>query len=119
MGRKVERTRAGKEWTEARYWSFIRSGLRQMSRRYPPIARQVMIANRRPNESENKRLKWEYLCAGCGWWFPNSEVNLDHIVPCGSLKSYADVAGFVERLFCEPDGLQVLCTNCHKKKGLE
>jgi 5-methylcytosine-specific restriction endonuclease McrA len=44
------------------------------------------------------------------------ETQVDHIVPAGKLSSYKDIAGFAERLFCEADGMQVLCTECHQKK---
>lgn len=45
------------------------------------------------------------------------EVQIDHIEPAGSLKGFDDLPGFVERLFCEVDGLQVLCKDgCHNKK---
>lgn len=37
-------------------------------------------------------------------------------MPAGSLQSASDLPGFVERLFCEIDGLQVLCNNCHDLK---
>lgn len=110
---RVERTRAGGEWTTAGYWGFIRSGLRQMSRRWPPLARQAINAARRKYVGENKRQKWEYQCATCKAWRNRKQVEVDHIVPCGSLRSLDDLPGFVERLFCEPDGLRVLCDTCH------
>lgn len=110
---RVPRTRAGGEWTEAAFWGWLRSGLRQMSRRWPPLVRQAINAVRRPNQSGNKRLKWEFQCADCKGWFPRKEVEVDHVEPCGSLRSLQDIAGFVERLFCEPDGLRVLCEGCH------
>jgi len=43
-------------------------------------------------------------------------VNVDHICPAGSLNSAQDLPGFVERLFCEIDNLQVLCEKCHNVK---
>ena len=36
--------------------------------------------------------------------------------PAGSLNCKEDLAGFVERLFCELDNLQVLCEKCHDVK---
>jgi 5-methylcytosine-specific restriction endonuclease McrA len=41
---------------------------------------------------------------------------VDHIHPAGSLNCAADLPGFVERLFCEQDNLQVLCESCHDEK---
>ncbi len=115
MARKVERTRANGEWTEARYFGFIRSSLRQASRRYPPIARQALDAAKRKSESENKRLKWEYQCCVCGEWFPRKQVQVDHIIPCGSLRCWDDLTGFTQRLFTEPDNLRITCKACHQQ----
>lgn len=44
------------------------------------------------------------------------DVQVDHIIPAGSLQSTDDLKGFVERLFCSIDGLQVLCKPCHDDK---
>ena len=109
---RVPKTRAGGKWTEAAFWGFLRSGLRQMSRRWPPLV-ELVNAVRRPSQSANKRQKWEYQCAECRGWFPRKGVEVDHVEPCGSLRSLQDIAGFVERLFCEPEGLRVLCEGCH------
>ena len=111
---RVPRTRAGGEWTEASFWSFIRSALRQSSRRWPPIARQALHAVRRPYRGPNARQKWEHLCADCGHWYAAKEIHVDHIEPCGTLKSFTDLAAFAERLFCEAEKLRVLCEECHE-----
>ena len=109
---------AGGRYTESQFWGFIRSALRQKSRRWPPIY-EVLAKAKRPSKSTNKRLKWEYLCAKCKKWYPQKEVSVDHIIPAGSLRTQEDLAGFVERLFCEADGLQVLCDKCHMAKSTE
>ena len=41
---------------------------------------------------------------------------IDHKEDAGSLKTFADLSGFAERLFCHPDKLQVICYHCHYKK---
>jgi hypothetical protein len=51
-----------------------------------------------------------YLCAMCGKIFGPKEVEVDHILrtrPEGSDPN--DWNGFIERLFCDLEGLQVLC----------
>lgn len=116
---KIPRTRAGGEWTENQFWGFLRSGLRGMSRRWPPLVRLALQACKRPSQSNNKRLKWEFQCNDCGDWFPRKEVQVDHIEPCGSLRSFDDIGGFVERLFCEADFLAVRCVTCHQEKTNE
>lgn len=112
---KVVRTRNAGTMTESAFWSFIRSALRQKSRWWKPIT-QCKLKARRPYKGPNKRQKFEYQCKYCEQWFPDKRVNVDHITPAGTLRSAADLPGFVERLFCEIDGLQVLCSKCHDEK---
>ena len=108
------RTHAGKTWTKARYFQFIRSALRQAFMRYP-VKQKVKQDNRRAVTGQ--RHKFEYLCAGCGNWFKEKEIEVDHIVPAGSLNDYDDLPGFVKRLYCEPEDMQILCKeNCHAAK---
>ena len=113
---RVPRTRATQTWTEAAFWQFLRSGLRRMSMRWPPIARDAIQAARRPYVGPNKRQKWEFQCSQCGLWNMRKNVQVDHIEECGTLKSWQDFATFAERLFCEVDGLRVLCSVCHKER---
>jgi hypothetical protein len=85
-----------------------------MSRRWPPI-RKAKEQARRAYTGPNKRQKWEYCCSMCGGWFAEKEIQVDHVHECGSLKSFEDISGFVERLLCEVDGLRVLCKeSCHR-----
>jgi 5-methylcytosine-specific restriction endonuclease McrA len=113
---KVPRTRAGGEMTEAQFWGFLRSNLRLASRKWAPISRHALNACKRASQSDNKRLKFEHQCSACSGWFPRKQVEVDHIVPAGSLRSFEDIPGFVQRLFCEADGLVVLCEQCHQVK---
>ena len=101
--------------TESAFWSFIRSALRQKSRWWKPITECKMKA-RRAYKGPSKRQKFEYQCNTCKSWFPEKQINVDHIVGAGSLNCKEDLPGFVERLFCELDNLQVLCTTCHDEK---
>lgn len=112
---RVPKTRNAGTMTESAFWSFIRSALRQKSRWWKPITECKQKA-RRPYKGPNKRQKYEYQCNQCKNWFPEKKINVDHIVQAGSLNSAADLPGFVERLFCEQEGLQVLCEVCHDKK---
>ena len=110
---RVPRTRAGGKWTEARYWGFIRSALREANRRFTPRYAAKAAAKKAVT---GKRHRFEFQCAECKQWFKDKEVQVDHIVPAGTLRSYADLPQFVENMFCEADGLQVLCKPCHQIK---
>ena len=111
---KPEKTRCGKTWTEARYWGFIRSALRRAFTRYP-VNYQCRNAAKRPYKGPNKLQKNEFQCGVCKEWFIQKATQVHHLVECGSLKSYSDLPGFVERLFCEVDNLQVVCKTCHSR----
>jgi len=110
-----EKTRAGGTMSEAAYWTFIRSALRQKSRWWPPISQAKQEA-RRLYVGPNKRQKYEYQCAHCKGWFIEKLINVDHIIGAGALNCSADLDGFISRLFCEKNNLQILCTHCHDKK---
>lgn len=103
------------EWSTARYFSFLRSGLRSLSRKWPPIY-QCLHNARRAYTGTNKRRKWEYNCKSCGGWFDAKQVAVDHRIPCGELNSHEDLPEFVRKLFCSADELDVLCHTCHDVK---
>lgn len=110
---RVPRTRAGGEWTESRFFLFIRSALRNASMRFPPIARQALDRVKRPYQGDNPRAKWEYQCECCRNWFMRKHVKVDHIDDCGPMNKFDDLPGYVERMFCEPEKLRIICDGCH------
>ena len=112
---RVEKTRNAGTLTESAFWSFIRSGLRQKSRWWKPIS-ECKLNAKRPYKGPLKRQKFEYQCNKCKNWFPEKQINVDHILPAGTLTCAQDLPGFVERLFCEQNNLQVLCESCHNVK---
>ncbi len=101
------------KWSTARYWGFIRGALRSAFRKYPPKY-ECLAAASKPYKGGDKRRKKEWQCAICNEWFKSTDIQVDHIHACGSLKSYSDLAGFVKRMFCSIDGLRCLCKECHK-----
>jgi len=112
---KVPKPFASGTMTNTAFFSMIRSALRQKSRWWKPITDCKMSA-RRKYKGLNKRLKWEYQCNNCKNYFPDKKIQVDHITPAGSLNSFEDLPSFVKNLFCEKEGLQVLCSTCHDIK---
>lgn len=112
---RVPRTRAGGTWTEAQFWCFIRSNLRKMSMKWPPM-RQAKDRCRRANQGKSKSHKWQYQCGNCQQWYYGSDVNVHHIEPCGQLYSWEHIETFLRRLLCEPEMLVGLCKECHAKE---
>lgn len=115
MATKKEGTRNGKEWTEARYFSFVKSGLRSASQRWPP--RYTVINEAYVGQQINpKSGRWakHYRCSSCGVAFPAKEVEVNHIIPVIPVTGFDNWDGVVSRLFCEKDGLELVCKPCHK-----
>lgn len=110
----VEKTRCGGTLTEAAFWGFLRSGLRAKYQKWGPRFAALLNA-RSKYEGRNPRQRWQFECAICKNQFAQKEVEVDHITPCGSLRGWDDLVGFTQRLFCEIDGLRVLCKSCHKQ----
>jgi len=115
---KSPKTRNGGQWTEARYKSFIVSTLRRTSARWGPKNDAKKIARhheRLPNA--NGRYVYHSRCNGCGDLVPETTSSVDHINPVIDPQvGFTSWDAFIERLFCEVEGFQVLCTPCHKAK---
>lgn len=114
MAKRVVRTRNGGTWTESQYWSAIRSALRRKFMYWRPLKEAENKARRAVTGKGSQ--KWEYKCSRCNKWYKGKEVEVDHIVPCGSLRCYEDIVPFLKRLCCEDvDGYRVLCKQCHQE----
>lgn len=105
------------QWTEAKKRSFIKNALRQASIKWAPISAALKDARVK---------RGFYLCAGCGEMVPKTtvdpetrkrvnNVHVDHIVPVVPVTGWDSWDGVIGRMFCEKDGLQVLCRACHKQ----
>ena len=46
--------------------------------------------------------------------FTNKDVQVNHKTPVVPLTGFDSWDALIERLFCEEDGLEVLCIPCHK-----
>ena len=110
-------------WTQAKFNSFIKGGLRQISYRWPP-------------KNEVKREAWVkrsvYRCVGYKKRWHNVPVSVtikekrtnnifvDHINPVvDPKKGFQSWDEIIKRMFCEKAGLQVLCRECHDRKTLD
>lgn len=118
--RGVELIRNANTMTEAEYWSMILSALRRTTRFWKPIL-LCLEAGKRPSQSGNKRLKYEYHCQSCNNWFPRSQIQVDHIIPCGGINGPDKINPWLEKAHVEnwPKTLQRLCKPCHTKKTNE
>lgn len=110
--RGKELTRCSNTMTEAQFFSWILSNARRLTLRWKPRG-DCLLEARRPYKGPNKRQQWEYNCSICNGWFSAKEVEADHIVPCGGIKSFDGIQGWYERALVEKEGFRVLCKECH------
>lgn len=113
------KTRCSNTWTEARFKSFIKGNLRSATRKWKPIQDTLKDA---------RVARGLYLCAGCGEHVPNTakneetgkrekNIHVDHILPIiDPATGWVSWDDTIERMFCERDNLQLLCSKCHKVK---
>lgn len=105
-------------WTEGRLKGFIISTLRSGMRRYPPKYEALNDAKvgKRVNPKSGRSAEY-YKCNGCGEGFVKKDVQVDHIDPVVDPETgFKDWESYIERMFCPPSNLQVLCRVCHAKK---
>lgn len=111
-------------WTKARMRGFLIGALRQAHRKWGP--RQSALKAARNGKLLNPKTGRENIasdCAGCGKRFLEKEMELDHInemVPLEGFKGQTyldyDWNEVMQRMFCEIDGYQALCHDCHQIK---
>jgi hypothetical protein len=115
----VLKPRNGGTMTEAQFFGRIRALLRNGFRYWKPMQLALKAASR-PSQNANKRLRNEYMCNACKNWFPRANVEIDHIIECGSLKTYQDIVPFIQRLTPENiNAFQILCKPCHMAKTIK
>ena len=104
------------EWTTARFNSFVKSALRSASQRWPPkytVLNEAKLGKR--VNQKTGRLAEHYLCTACREAFPLKEVQVNHIIPVVPVSGFDSWDCVVRRMFCEREGLEVLCIPCHKQ----
>lgn len=111
----VELTHNGNTMTKSEHISMILGALRGVARFWIPKT-EALNKVCRPSQRKDKRVKKEYCCKKCNNWFKRTEVEVDHIIPCGGIRDYKDIPGWCKRAFVGVEGLQVLCKTCHKDK---
>lgn len=116
---KPKKPRNSGRWTEARFTQFIRSAIRAAFRRWPPkfdVLRNA-FTEARLNPLSGRMAK-HYRCAECDKDFPMKGVQVDHKHPVVHPKrGFEGWDTYIQRMYCEAKGLQVLCKVCHALKS--
>lgn len=103
------------QWTEARRRSFIMSALRRAAWpvKYECIRNAYECSQKNPKTGRMNKM---YKCAECGELFPQKSMAADHINPVVPITGFDSWGAVIDRLYCEIDGLQALCKECHSVK---
>jgi hypothetical protein len=89
---------------------WIMGAIRKSSYRYPP---------RYIAKLESRKERGKYECSQCKELFGPKQIQLDHIQPVvDPQKGFTDWNDYVERMFPDFGGFQVVCKACHKAKTL-
>ena len=60
-----------------------------------------------------------YRCNICQGSFSRKEIHIDHINPVVTIKTgFKDWNEYISQLFCDINGLQAACLNCHASKTI-
>ena len=122
MPTKKEKPHNDGKWTPSRFSSFVKSALRQASQRWPP--KHAALAAARVERGK-------YQCAICKRIGPKTlppkpgnkrrrnNATVDHISPVVPITGFTSWDDIINRMFCEVDGFQVLCADCHDQKTAE
>ena len=100
----------------------IRGALRRTFARSPLVIEKVQESRReepRFNKDGTRHKKnWvKRQCEVCSEWVKSGDINIDHITPVISVEEgKTDWNTFVDRLFCDKENLQRICSNCHDSK---
>lgn len=90
--------------------SWIKNAIRRASYKFPPRYTTKTLARVERNK---------YKCGICGELKTNKEVQLDHKEPVINPETgFVDWNDFVERMFPDLDGWQLLCSECHEAKSI-
>ena len=106
------------EWTEARFWSFIRSALRKAYMKWPPQYDEA-VGKRREVLVKKGNQKYEYQCTKCKQWFKQKDTQKDHTIPTGALNKFGDAPDFIRKMFCSSANIRRMCKPCHQIKTKE
>lgn len=115
-----------------------RSALRRVFSRSPIVqAVKQKVRSEHPQYNKDgslaKKPAVRYKCSACGKLFKGTEIAADHVIPVVDIdESFVDWNEFIKRLWCNEDGLQMLCsyklkynhlhdnvTSCHNLKTAE
>ena len=101
--------------TEAKFWSWLRGGLRRaVWNKHPTKLALINRSRFKAPLGKGQAEVWCLECEMCSEVYRQNECQVDHIAPAGGLKSIADITPFIEKLaFISLEDIRILCKKCH------
>jgi 5-methylcytosine-specific restriction endonuclease McrA len=100
--------------------NLIKGGLRRVFSR-SELRRSVLNSAKIDHwDGSRPRVRTWYKCELCGHRDNANNVQVDHIepvVPLDRSLQNLDWEELINRLWCDPSNLQILCLTCHKEKS--
>ena len=121
MAKRGVKTRCNGRWTEAKYNAFIKNLLRHghLQKWACGRDRKLQVRDGKIANPATGYLNIASKCEICGGRFMESTMKIDHIDPVvDPATGFTTWDDCIARMFCEPDGYQILCKGCHDKKTL-
>ena len=107
---------------ESQYLTWLRGQFRKIWMDFIP-KNEFLSENCRPvNDHERSmyglhpRTKKAGKCTFCSQILGKSKLQVDHITPAGSMRTYAEAPSYLLRLLCSKDNMQLICKPCHEIK---
>lgn len=115
------------EQSHAEYYRSKRKKLKPKKARAFDLSRYIINVLRRASYRLRSRTQaldkarvhyGKYKCAKCEQIFERQKIQVDHIDPVVPISGFTTWDEYIARLFCGPEGLQILCKPCHKQKSV-
>lgn len=104
----------GSIWkTQAAYFAWVRGQIRRGLWSRNPIKNYIKRQARKP-APKGSRAKFVITCEFCRKDHAQTKIEVDHIIPAGSLKNWEDIGPFMQRMLNPSGGYRLLCKPCHK-----
>lgn len=106
---------AGPWKTPSEFWTWVRGSLRRAAwMKHPVKLNHIKSSRYKAPLGRGGNEVWCCTCAICGETKRQSECQVDHISPAGSLKKKEDIFPFIEKLlFVTEEDIRILCKWCH------
>lgn len=105
--------------TESAFMSYVRGGIRgALWKRYPIKTEYMKIARTRDINPKTGKECFGAVCYLCGQFYPQKDIEIDHLKGGHSLKTIDDANDFLRgMLYIDFDDMATACRPCHRVKS--